>query len=304
MKSLKVLQTSLGICCSLSVAFAHSAALMVQADYFVAANPNYGIPANTSDNQTQTSDTSASVAVGTNYGSGMRAAYASGYADNTGVIGTGANGVEQNFYANANANATTSIINNTGSAMHYFYTLNIPYSTVGIYANWFGAGDSFTATNQFRVDLNGNTIWGSSASINMTTNGVNFSTSGQTLPWTSSTLPVNALYVDVNGVQGYEGGGNLELSNYSLLLDLGIWGAGQSLSLDYHLASAVSVNAPSSCGYECFNVSAQIGDPSGTSGVPILGTITGAAAVPVPSAVWLFGSGLLGVVGVARRRVA
>ena len=32
------------------------------------------------------------------------------------------------------------------------------------------------------------------------------------------------------------------------------------------------------------------------------GTITGIAAVPVPAAVWLFSSGLFGLIGVARRR--
>ena len=47
------------------------------------------------------------------------------------------------------------------------------------------------------------------------------------------------------------------------------------------------------------------GDPSGFGGVPydlhLEGTIN---AIPVPAAVWLFGSGLLGLVGVARRRKA
>ncbi|MDT8283315.1 MAG: VPLPA-CTERM sorting domain-containing protein [Gammaproteobacteria bacterium] len=36
-------------------------------------------------------------------------------------------------------------------------------------------------------------------------------------------------------------------------------------------------------------------------GVPLSLSIT-PSAVPVPAAVWLFGSGLLGLVGVARRR--
>ena len=50
-------------------------------------------------------------------------------------------------------------------------------------------------------------------------------------------------------------------------------------------------------------------DPSNFGGVSytleLVGTIAdGPAAVPVPAAVWLFGSGLLGLVGVARRKVA
>jgi hypothetical protein len=48
-------------------------------------------------------------------------------------------------------------------------------------------------------------------------------------------------------------------------------------------------------------------DPSGFGGVPyslhMEGIVNQAAAVvPVPAAVWLFGSGLLGLVGIARRR--
>lgn len=48
-------------------------------------------------------------------------------------------------------------------------------------------------------------------------------------------------------------------------------------------------------------------DPSNFGGVAyelnLVGTV-GAAVVPVPAAVWLFGSGLLGLVGVARRRTS
>ncbi|MHB8624346.1 MAG: VPLPA-CTERM sorting domain-containing protein [Sulfuricaulis sp.] len=51
-----------------------------------------------------------------------------------------------------------------------------------------------------------------------------------------------------------------------------------------------------------------LGDPSGFGGVKYFLHLTGnvmqasASPVPVPAAVWLFGSGLLGLVGVARRK--
>jgi hypothetical protein len=48
------------------------------------------------------------------------------------------------------------------------------------------------------------------------------------------------------------------------------------------------------------------GDPSNFGGVlyalHLVGTVEAAPVVPVPAAVWLFGSGLLGLVGVARRK--
>ncbi len=43
-------------------------------------------------------------------------------------------------------------------------------------------------------------------------------------------------------------------------------------------------------------------DPSQVAALSLVGSLNAAAVVPVPAAVWLFGSGLLGLVGVARRK--
>lgn len=52
-----------------------------------------------------------------------------------------------------------------------------------------------------------------------------------------------------------------------------------------------------------YTATVPAGDPSGFGGVQyylyLTGTVT---AVPVPAAVWMFGSGLLGLVGIARRK--
>ncbi len=48
-----------------------------------------------------------------------------------------------------------------------------------------------------------------------------------------------------------------------------------------------------------FNVSSTLGTVSGTVNVTLGGTLT---PVPVPAALWLFGSGLIGLAGVARGR--
>ena len=79
------------------------------------------------------------------------------------------------------------------------------------------------------------------------------------------------------------------------------------------------VVATMTCDVDCSNGDGYIleyatavpdGDPSGFGNVPYVlhleGTISGdlLAAIPVPAAVWLFGSGLVGLAGVARRRKA
>ncbi|HED13494.1 MAG TPA: VPLPA-CTERM sorting domain-containing protein, partial [Gammaproteobacteria bacterium] len=47
-----------------------------------------------------------------------------------------------------------------------------------------------------------------------------------------------------------------------------------------------------------------VGDPSNFGGVNYTVNAGGHVVVPVPAAAWLFGSGLVGLVGVARRRKA
>ena len=74
-------------------------------------------------------------------------------------------------------------------------------------------------------------------------------------------------------------------------------------------------SATVACGVDCslgdtfaldYTAVVPAGDPSGFGGVPyqlhMEGTVGQQTVVPVPAAVWLFGSGLLGLAGVARRR--
>ena len=54
-----------------------------------------------------------------------------------------------------------------------------------------------------------------------------------------------------------------------------------------------------------YTASVPLGDPSGTGGQQYYYRLTGtveAAVVPIPAAIWLFGSGLIGLIGIARRK--
>jgi hypothetical protein len=307
----KIFSMLLGVLMVFAISIANGTILTVDASYSLVANPDFGISSNMYDAQTQTNNTSASVSVGASYGSGSGAVGATSYADNSGVIGTGAGGVEQYFYSSASAKSSTSITNNTGGDVNYFYTLNIPNSGVQFYSNYFGNGDSFYALNQFAVNLNGIAIWDSFASISLvansdTTGVLNFATGGVALPWVASNNYTDLTASINHPLQvGSNNDSALTLSGYTAVIDLGILGSGQSFILDYILNSQVSVNAPSSCGYECFAISAYIGDPSGLNSAPVLGSVIGESVtdVPIPGTAWLMLVGFLGLVSITRRKI-
>lgn len=125
----------------------------------------------------------------------------------------------------------------------------------------------------------GNTgIHSTLSATNATSTGTNTGTvdmSGWTVSW-------NGIAVIPMGSGAWAGNGE-GLADVTCAVDCG---DGDTFTLDY------SATVP-------------MGDPSGFGGVgyqlQLVGTVS---AVPVPAAVWLFGSGLLGLVGVARRRKA
>ena len=121
-------------------------------------------------------------------------------------------------------------------------------------------------------------------------------------------------------VRSNDGAGNVELdfSGWSVtwngIADIPMGGDTANFASDTGIATLT-------CAVDCadgdtytltYAAHVPLGDPSNFGGVlyglNLTGTISGAlpdpipSAVPVPAAVWLFGSGLLGLVGVARRK--
>lgn len=102
------------------------------------------------------------------------------------------------------------------------------------------------------------------------------------------TVDMSGWAVTWNGVATIPMGGDAGQGDTSLAaLSCGACGVGDAFTLTY------SAHVP-------------LGDDSGFGGVlyslNLEGTVASVSAVPVPAAVWLFGSGLLGLVGVARRK--
>ena len=110
-----------------------------------------------------------------------------------------------------------------------------------------------------------------------------------TTPITGSTetgLDFSGLNWPWNGIENIDFGTGAWGAGYTNGIANFTWDGiyGHSYTIDYHLAIAP-------------------GDPSGLGGVKFAYHFEGTVeAVPVPAAVWLFGSGLVGLVGVAKRK--
>jgi len=104
------------------------------------------------------------------------------------------------------------------------------------------------------------------------------------------TINLFNLDADVNGFEVFDIGGSSDIGSADVLLN------------DV-LVGTLSTGNPI--------VSAVFSDPSANQVIRIVNTDAvllnyafGTTAVPIPAAVWLFGSGLIGLIGVARRKVA
>ena len=119
--------------------------------------------------------------------------------------------------------------------------------------------------------------------------GMNYLTSAMTDNG-NGTVDMSGWTVGWNGIAAIPMGG--DSANFASdtglgALSCGACGVGDAFTLDY-------------------NAHVPLGDASGFGGVGyglhLEGTIASVSAVPVPAAVWLFGSGLVGLAGVARRK--
>lgn len=135
------------------------------------------------------------------------------------------------------------------------------------------AGDTNAITKPWLFNSSTGSDYVTTAVTGGTTTGLNFS--GWTVTW--------------NGIPAINMGGGAWGTGYSNGVANFVWDGvyGHSYILDYH-------------------ATVPVGDPSNFGGTKyalhLEGFVQAAAPVPVPAAVWLLGSGLVGLVGVARRR--
>ncbi len=112
---------------------------------------------------------------------------------------------------------------------------------------------------------------------------------------------------DTNGISVATASGNtatIDMAGWTVW-----WGAaGTAGPIDMGAGANAVVTCTVDCGVgDAFTLDYQAIVPSGGFagfgyGLHLEGTVAAVSAVPVPAAVWLFGSGLLGLAGVARRK--
>ena len=136
------------------------------------------------------------------------------------------------------------------------------------------------------------------------------SSGGVQLNWDSTLLTIVSTVADLDASMASNGfatlGVTTVVSNEAIAVG-GTFGAGAGLGGTTFDFVTINFTALSSAPISLINSTFgdwQDGNGQSVPGVIFEGAIVDLVPVPVPAAVWLFGSGLLGLVGVARRRSA
>lgn len=190
----------------------------------------------------------------------------------------------------AKASFGESVTNTTGATQDYFFDFNVFGPRLEIADFAFGAD----ATVQYSIEvlLNGLPIWDSAATLVGSGNGFTLTQSGTDLGATFFCVGAACNETSPGSRFGFSFG------DFSGQLALGPVADGSSFTLETIMNASVTALP-----FELGGL-ALIGDPNSIGSTPGVSGSVSTGVIPVPAAVWLFGSGLIGLIGVARRKAA